>query len=73
MAKMQWVSTITIKQSDMLVSKDFLNQVRANWYYNKVTKCYGVNVGFATICLIMQRKGLRSLYPLFWPKQSADL
>ena len=45
-AKKQWVSTIKVKPNQVHVSKDFLDRVRANWYYNKVTKCYGVNRGF---------------------------
>jgi hypothetical protein len=45
-AKMQWVSTINIKPSEVPVSKEFLDRIRSNWYYNTNTKCYGINVGF---------------------------
>lgn len=44
----QWVSTIKVNPEEVPVSKDFLDRVAANWYYNKVTKCYGVNIGFDT-------------------------
>jgi hypothetical protein len=45
-AKKQWVSTIAVKSGETPVSKDFLKRVKTNWYYNKTTKCYGVNKGF---------------------------
>ena len=45
-AKKQWTSTIKAKPSELPVSKAFLDRVRANWYYNPTTKCYGVNRGF---------------------------
>ena len=44
----QWESTIKIKPSKVPVSKQFLNMVATNWYYNITTKSYGINVGFKT-------------------------
>ena len=45
-AKTLWVSTVKVKPSEVPVSKEFLDRVRTNWYYNTTTKCYGINVGF---------------------------
>lgn len=45
-AKNQWVSTIKVKPHEVPVSEAFLERVRANWYYNTKTKCYGANKWF---------------------------
>jgi hypothetical protein len=60
-AKRQWVSTIKVKPSELPVSKEFLDRVQANWYYNKTTKCYGVNIGFNYYLSNYAEKGFKEL------------
>ena len=60
----QWVSTVQVNPKEVPVSKDFLDRVAANWYYNKKTKYYGVNIGFDTYVDNVRYAGFKEVQKL---------